>query len=921
MTEELENSVREMLKAETFTRAGISSFTKDSLVKLADILKQARAEDSEEEIKTICDEQLANSRDSLIALYLSGMIALHSGSLDDSALINLVEIFNKNHKEQLTEYLCNTILKEYPTNLFAMRRLANYYKETNDERVWELYDRIVKADLEEADIAKALADHYLQQQNKELAISFYKKALLRYIAAKNSASAKTVWTELLNQNLNLLPEQLDFFLMVQRKIEKSINSDKAVQLLQDVYKFYKNTSNWDTAISLLKLILSMDRHNETARDEIVECYRGKYKDTKRIDEYIKMSSISLSSRDVFEAIIDLEKHIAFAPKEFVFHKAWGVGIITKVEKNEIFINFGAKAGKHKLSMKMAVETLQPLNKDHIWVKKATTNRADLAKAIDENPSLWLMLIIKSFPDGCDEKKIKAELVPAVFPYDKVSEDSTSKTSRTWNNWHNKAKKILESDPRFGVSPDDVTKYIVRDKEMDAAERLSNKFKAEKDFFARIDILEQFLLSKDIEDKSSELFFDMYNYFSSFVRSAASTELQRMASFLVVKKIQKSMPSLNRQDLPTFAELYSNISNPCDMYENLKDSKVTTLKQDFLENIKLLSQGDDEYVKIFPTALKKEILDALIMADKTDKVKKLVRDSFDDYRNYRDAAIYFFKNCRNEEWFKDAGISYEKQLSTLINIISYCFREISNHVNTTNNKKTIKNACEQLFDDKTNGGKNNLLDYMLKQGEETTARMFTMVNDVSELEAKYKTQLRKGILDTYPDFKFAQAEVKQERSRGLLVTARKLEEVKAEIKYIESVELPEIAQHIAEAREKGDLSENADYSAYKEAQKQKNQRLKELNNDLARAEIFDPTTVSTSLVSFGTKITVHNNTENRDEVYTILGPFESNIEAGIISYMSPMGNNFLNAKVGQNLKFVINEHQHDFTVNKIEIASF
>jgi transcription elongation factor GreA-like protein len=198
MSEELVNHVQEMLKEETWTRAAIGNYTKNNLMELSAIVEKARSEDCEDEVKKICDELLTHSKDSIVALYLSGMIALNKGALDNSALVSLTEIFEKNHKEVLVEYLCQTILDEDPQNKFALRKLADYYKSTNSDKVWELYEKIVNLDFEEADIAKLLAERYESQNNSEAAISYYKKALLRYVTAKNLNAVKEMWTKLVS---------------------------------------------------------------------------------------------------------------------------------------------------------------------------------------------------------------------------------------------------------------------------------------------------------------------------------------------------------------------------------------------------------------------------------------------------------------------------------------------------------------------------------------------------------------------------------------------------------------------------------------------------------------------------------------------------------------------------------------------------
>ena len=158
MAEGLVESVQSMLKEETWTRATISNYTQNNLKELANIVEQAKNENVVDEIQQICEEHLLHSKDSIIALYLSGIFALQKGSLDNTQLINLVDIFQKNHKEAIVIYLCESILEDDPNNIFALRVLANQYKK--NDKVWDLYKKIIKIDFTEADLVKALAEHY-----------------------------------------------------------------------------------------------------------------------------------------------------------------------------------------------------------------------------------------------------------------------------------------------------------------------------------------------------------------------------------------------------------------------------------------------------------------------------------------------------------------------------------------------------------------------------------------------------------------------------------------------------------------------------------------------------------------------------------------------------------------------------------------
>ena len=910
MAEGLVESVQSMLKEETWTRATISNYTQNNLKELANIVEQAKNENVVDEIQQICEEHLLHSKDSIIALYLSGIFALQKGSLDNTQLINLVDIFQKNHKEAIVIYLCESILEDDPNNIFALRVLANQYKK--NDKVWDLYKKIIKIDFTEADLVKALAEHYegakqenadgtevevsesSDEKNIDLAIEYYQKALLRYINAGNYNAVKEIWAKL----LQFIPEKIDFFQLAKRRIAKTLGENKTTDLMQDLCDYYRTNQLWDTAISILKQNLEIDPKDNRARKEIVECYRGKYANHSHLEEYIKSSNLTQNYRNVFEAITDFEKHIAFDKGNFVFHNSWGVGIIAKLDNDKLVINFGKAKGIHEISLKLAINTLKPLAKDHIWVLKATMTRDKLVEKIESDKKWTLNTIIKSFDNNCDFKRIKAEISPLL--------------GSKWTSWSSAAKKILETEPTFGINPNDINMYTVRDTEISPEEKLKNEFTAQKQFFARVDILMKYF-DNELTDNSNEFFTDMYSYFTGILKNITHVNEQTIAAYLVVKSISTIDKQFAFPIKESFAELYSRIEDPRQLYENLKDTKNTSLRKDFINCVKMLPNWNEEYIKLFPIVLDVTMLENLVDSNFTEDVQKLVCKSFEMYKDYRETVLFFFKECQEKEWFKNAGVPYEKQLITLINIIELTFREINSHVNSTENKKINKNATLLLFKD------NTIFDYMFKNNEDTVMKLYTLIDDITDLDPTYKELTRAKILEKYPNVKFRVSEEKTKQSNGMLVTAAKLQEKKAEIERIRTVEIPKNNDDINDAKAKGDLKENQEYKSAKEKQHILNLELSKLTSELARAIVFDPTTATTSVISFGNTVTLTNNTSGKDETYTILGPWESDPENKIISYMSPLGNAFLEKKVGESFKVTINDNKYDYTVKSIKKA--
>lgn len=129
------------------------------------------------------------------------------------------------------------------------------------------------------------------------------------------------------------------------------------------------------------------------------------------------------------------------------------------------------------------------------------------------------------------------------------------------------------------------------------------------------------------------------------------------------------------------------------------------------------------------------------------------------------------------------------------------------------------------------------------------------------------------------------------------TPEGLDNLKSEIKQLESIERPKISQQIAEARDKGDLSENAEYDAAKEAQGMLEARIAKLKNKLANARIIDDSEIDNSKVFILSTVKLKNIKNNMEVSYTLVAENEANIKAGKISVDSPIGKGLLGKAVG------------------------
>ena len=142
---------------------------------------------------------------------------------------------------------------------------------------------------------------------------------------------------------------------------------------------------------------------------------------------------------------------------------------------------------------------------------------------------------------------------------------------------------------------------------------------------------------------------------------------------------------------------------------------------------------------------------------------------------------------------------------------------------------------------------------------------------------------------------------------------------AELKRLESVERPKASAAIAEARDKGDLSENSEYDAAKEAQAHLEDKINKLKLAISEAKIIDTSRLSSDIVQILSKVEMTNLTTKAKMSYTIVSENEANLREGKISIMTPIAQGLLGKKVGDEVEIKIPRGTITLRIDSISIA--
>src|SRR4029078_4232764 len=149
-----------------------------------------------------------------------------------------------------------------------------------------------------------------------------------------------------------------------------------------------------------------------------------------------------------------------------------------------------------------------------------------------------------------------------------------------------------------------------------------------------------------------------------------------------------------------------------------------------------------------------------------------------------------------------------------------------------------------------------------------------------------------------------------------VTKETLEQMKAELQRMKAIDRPAASRAIAEAREKGDLKENAEYDAAKEAQGLLESKIAALEGSMATIRVLDESNIDTSKVSILTKVTLTNINTKKQVTYQVVSEKEADLKVGKISVTSPIGKGLLGKHVGETAEVQAPAGVIQFRIEKI-----
>lgn len=580
------------------------------------------------------------------------------------------------------------------------------------------------------------------------------------------------------------------------------------------------------------------------------------------------------------------------PGVYCLHKSWGFGRIAQVDflLNQVVIDFKTKKG-HTMQPQYAAESLVALPEEHILVQK--TIKTDAVKALArENAGDLVRIILKSYGGKATQDQIAQALSGEIF------------NEAEFKRWWDATKKVLKKDGHIALPAKKTEPIVLREEAVSHADELLTAFTSARQTKAQIAALDQILRNfRELETEKLKI-----------VIAAAEDAAQKSRRLNTAQTVELL---LGRDELTEAAELPAGCGS-LTLAEVIRDEE----------------RRFHEIIVEIPAAKQRRVLSAYPKAWEdpiwVEKLLSLISRS--GLRTVTEGARLMVELGKPAElrrelgrWISDHTISTE--------VLTWLCKEREGAFADLVDARVLSAILSALERDQFNeikrGGKlhdilledRELVPDMLNGAEPETVRdtiRKVMLSGV--FEELNKRSILGRIVRVFPEMEsLLTGGDTAEKQEALVVSWESLEKRKNDYEELITKKIPENTKEISVARSYGDLRENFEFKAAKEMQRVLMRRKAETERELSLARGTDFANPDTNQVSIGTIVTLREVKSGKEEVFTILGAWDSDPAKGIISYKAAIAQALLGHKVGEQIE-VPAEHG-ERTAEIVSIAAY
>ncbi len=706
----------------------------------------------------------------------------------------------------------------------------------------------------------------------------YHSQFTALIAQKKWDAAEELWMNLTDE----LAGQPEALLVLLHDLARAAQPQRAANLAALLAPTLRDNGKHHEWLFALKLQSEAKHPDQSLRSELIEAYQAIYKDDARLPAILAVSDLGNPRVPLAQAIARVDTLLALQVGSYCRQKSWGYGKVKSFDTalQRLIVSFPHNPD-HAFQMGYAADCLTPVSADHIEVRKQT-DLESLKKLARETPLELLRLVLLGQNRAATADQIETCLSGSVIPADQ------------WKKWWDNARKLLKRDPHFELPARKTDPVVLRAAPVSQQDELLEAFRSGTALSQRVEIARQ-LLKVISEIESPELLVQEFQ--DGLLEAIRGFKLNRPAELIeaihTLDQVRSCSQTPPEPTLPLLLDALNRVS-------------------DLPGVLDMLSAGAQKFVIGAVKANQPDLL--------TQNLNRLSAKALDEIRDLLPGcALPIEQRIRNQTASPDLLIHVAKSLAAhpppawaatppqpmiLQAMLVACD---SSH-------KSAKKLRELLLKDDS-----LLTDLLVNADTQTVRNIGRAILSNPAFEELDRRSLMGRLVKEFP-FVQELLVTKSSQAQPLIVSWRSFERRRAELDEIIQKRIPHNSRDIAQARSYGDLRENFEFKAAKEAQRLLMRQRAELELLLARATPTDFSDVKTDTAQIGTTVTVRVLETGARQVFHILGAWDGNPDRHILSYPAALAQALLGKKPGEDVEWEDDTHRQRYRIEQIEKVS-
>ena len=696
------------------------------------------------------------------------------------------------------------------------------------------------------------------------------------------------------------PAESSFYTQIMRSRATTYDPVAMQVMLEELAAKLVKDESWQTILRLGEAAATIYPDSEPIKAATIKALYAKYESHPNIVEMMATTQLEQDA-PLDQGLKRFRGLLKLSPGRAYQHATWGVGVIQNLdlESGKVTLDFPADKGR-VLTLAGVRDFLSYLPPSHFLSKRATEPEK-LTQLAEEDPAALVRAVLESHGGKIKQSDLKAQILNHVIPETK------------WASWWTRARAALKLDPLidFGTKGGAHAEIVLRSQPKTFEEEVQDLF-----FAPDSQIAERAAAVKKLQEPGAgkqpppEMVSRMLKGLSDdYGRNGSDMSLsERLQTALLAEDLVALGASSAGSSLPQTSQVIQQFQSDYSPVLEIESQDLAA------RALRILLEKDGENGPEFAAAL---------LPRASSKLAQVIWKSLNP-ENHKDLAVHAvqellerpIENPQTYLWaikqLAEGGWPHLEEFFPAPRIVE----DLLNHLDTWDRMldhpsvdKATQTTAKLLLSRVKSQLENKHFAYLVAAAEQMdldrARRLRRQLQGHHALSDSYRSSAERQVVLTRRELLEEQAAPPvagqaptENPTEGLhYCTAKAREEKFRELDELNTVKIPNNTREIEKARSEGDLKENAGYIYAKEQQKLLMQASLQLQQFLQTARIFDKAKVNTSIIGFGTSFEAMNLKQNRTEKYTVLGKFETDPDANIISYQSPFLQQFIGLSEG------------------------